>query len=246
MKTGVLPYLAIVSRHRARLCSILSPGETAVYQASAEKRVNAEIARLKGESEKVPALRAEVEQLRHEVEKRKFTLQTLAAHERAKLSDNMLSNYCRPETLRNGRTYVRWPTYYFLGEIGERVEKYLRFTGERVKRPRPLWKGFKLLDKRLPSVQLVDQVNELVERAQNRLREDRSLARDARPLMWWLALIEHPSARQLMEFDHVAQVVVKKLKQRITEEKAQAKREAATKRKRRQRALPDSRDAASR
>jgi len=49
-----------------------------------------------------------------------------------------------------------------------------------------------------------------------------------------------------MEFDRVTQGVVKKVKQRITEEKAQAKREAATERKRRQRVLPDSCDAASR
>jgi hypothetical protein len=39
---------------------------------------------------------------------------------------------------------------------------------------------------------------------------------------------------------------VKKLKQRITEARVQAKRDAARERKRRQRALPDSCDAASR
>jgi hypothetical protein len=53
--------------------------------------------------------------------------------------------------------------------------------------------------------------------------------------MWWLALIGHPSSRQLMKFDDVTQVVVKKVKQRITEEKAQAIREAAARRKRAQR-----------
>src|SRR6266853_5555711 len=192
MKTGVLPYLAIISKHRARLCSILSPGEIAIYQASAEKWVNAEIARLKGESEKLAALHAGVEQLTHEVEKQKFTLQTLAAHERAKLSDHMLTNYCRLETLRNERTPVRWPTYYFLESVTGSIVDYLKFTRERVRPPRPKWKAFKLLDKRLPSFQLAAQVDELAERAQKRLRENRSLARDARPLMWWLALIDHP------------------------------------------------------
>jgi hypothetical protein len=197
--------------------------------------VKAWIARLKGEIEKLPALRAEKEELCHEIEKQKFALQTLAKHDRAKLSSHLLTNYCRPETLRNGRAYVRWPSFGYLGGIRECVEKYLRFTGERIKQPRPPWKGFKLLDKRVPSVQLVDQVNELAKRAQDRLREDPSLKRDARPLMWWLALIGHPSSRQLMKFDDVTQVVVKKVKQRITEEKAQAIREAAARRKRAQR-----------
>ena len=241
MKTEVLRsrYLAIVSKHRARLCSILSLGEMAVYQASAEKRAKALIASLKRDS-------AEARQLRVEIKWRKFALRTSAAHERAKLSDDMLTNYCRPETLRNGRTYVRWPTYYFLGSVTESVVDYLKFTGVRVRPPHPKWEAFKLLDKRLPSPQLAAQVDELAKRAQDRLRQDPSLARDARPLMWWLALIDHPSARQLIEFDHVARIVVKKVKQRITEEKAQAKREAATKRKRQQRASPDSCDAASR
>ena len=112
--------------------------------------------------------------------------------------------------------------------------------------PHPKWKAFKLLDKRLPSLQLAAQTDELAKRALDRLRQDPSLARDARPLMWWLALIDHPSARKLIKFDHVARIVVKKVKQRIAEEKAQAKREAATERKRQQRALPDSCDAASR
>ena len=241
MKTEVLRYryLAIVSKHRARLCSILSLGEMAVYQASAEKRVKALVASLKRDS-------AEARQLRVEIKWRKFALRQLAAHERAKLSDDMLTNYCRPETLRNGRTYVRWLTYSFLESVTGSIVDYLKFTRERVRPPRPKWKVFKLLDKRLPSLQLAAQVDELAERAQKRLRENRSLARDARPLMWWLALIDHPSARQLIEFDHVARIVVKKVKQRIAEEKAQAKREAATERKWRQRALPDSCDAASR
>ena len=158
----------------------------------------------------------------------------------------LLTNFCRPHVLPNGKIHVCWPTYYFLGRITGSVVDYLKFTGKRVKPPCPKWKAFNILDKRLPSLQLPAQVDELPKRAQARLREDRSLAGDARPLMWWLALIGHPSAGQLMKFDHVTQVVVKKVKQRITEEKAQAKREAARERKRRQRVLPDSCDAASR
>jgi hypothetical protein len=246
MKTGVTRYLTRFSKHRAKLCSILSPGEIAIYQASGEKRVNAWIARLKGEIEKLAALPAEKEELCHEIEKQKFALHTLAKHERAKLSSSLLNNYCRPETLRNGRTHVGWPTFYFLGSITGNVVDYLKFTGERVRPLRPKWKAFKLLDKRLPALQLAAQVDELAKRALHRLGEDQSLAQDARPLMWWLALIGHPSAGQLMKFDHVTQGVVKKLKHRITEERAQAKREAATERKRRQRMVPDSCDAASR
>jgi hypothetical protein len=235
MKSGVTYYRARFSNHWARPCSILSPGEIAIYQASKEKWLNAEIVRLKGEIEKLPALptlRAEKEELCHEIEKQKFALQTLAKHERAKLSSRILTNYCRPETLRNGRTHVGWPTFYFLGSVTGNVVDYLKFTGERIKPPRPKWKAFKLLDKRLPSLQLAAQVDELAKRALHRLREDGSLARDARPLMWWLALIGHPSARQLMDFDRVTQGVVKRLKQRISEEKAQAKREAAARRQR--------------
>jgi hypothetical protein len=218
----------------------LSPGETATRQKCYETRGEALIRQVRARWSEFEKLRAEKEELCHGIEKQKFALQTLAAHERAKLSSHMLTNYCRPET-RNGRTHVNWPTYYFLGSVTERVVNYLKFTGERVRPPHPKWKAFKVLDKRLPSLQLPAQVDELVKRAQARLTEDRLLARDARPLMWWLALIGHPSARQLMKFDHVTQVVVKKVKQRITEEKAQTKREATRKRVRQHRALPDSR-----
>src|SRR5205814_7511928 len=146
---------------------------------------NAEIARLTAEAAEVKQLRADGEQLRGEVEKRKFALRTLAELERAKLSNRLLTNYCRPEVLPNGSTYIRWPTYYFLGNVTGSVVDYLKFTGERVRRPHRdrEWKAFKLLDKRLPSVQLAGQVDELAKRTLNRLREDPSLARDARPLM---------------------------------------------------------------
>jgi hypothetical protein len=237
MKTGVLKtYLAIISKHRARINSIFSPGEMALYRAFGEKRMNAEIARLKREIEKLPALRAEVEKRRGEIELRKLVSRTLANHERAKLSDDILTNYCRRNWLPNGRIHVRWPTGDYLAGIANCVEKYLRYTKETVKRPRRLWKAFERLDKRVPSVQLVDQVNELANRAQKRLTEDKAQVRNARPLTLWLWLIDHPSARQLMKFDHGAQYAVKKFKQQITEERAQAEREAARERKRRQRA----------
>src|SRR5260370_9100374 len=95
MKTWSPSYLAIVTKQWEMLCSILSPGEIEILKVFGEKRMNAEIARLKGEREKLSALRAEVEERRSEIERRKFALRTLAAHERAKLSDHMLSNYCR-------------------------------------------------------------------------------------------------------------------------------------------------------
>ena len=208
--------------------SVFSPGEIEIYKALGEKRVKAEVATL-------TARVAESKQLRAEVEKQKFALQILAGYERAKLSDHMLNNYCRAETLPNGSTYVQWPPWGLLPRITERVVNYLKFTRQRVKRPRQLWRAFTLLDKRLPSLQLAPQVDELARRALDRLRKDRSLARDARPLICWLGRIGHPAARQLMKFDPAAQQAVKKLKEHITRAKAQAKREAAKERKQRQR-----------
>jgi hypothetical protein len=235
MKTEVLPYLAIVSEDRARIHSMLSPGEIAVYRVSAEKRVKAEIARLKGEIEKLPILRAKAEQLRHEIEKQEFALRTLAAHERAKLSNHMLTNYCRPEALQDGRTYVSWPNSSFLAGIADCLEKYLRFTGARLKRPRPLWKAFVLLGKRVPSVQLVEQVNELSKRAQERLTEDKARVRKARPLTFWLWSIGHPAAGQVLAFDSVARHVVKTTEQCKAKERAQVNREAERQRQRKYR-----------
>ena len=226
------------ARHR-EMCALFSPREIDVYAALGEKRVNAEIARLKAEVTKR-------DQLRAEVEKQKFALRTLAGHERAKLSTHMLTNYCRVETLPNGGTIVNWPPWGLLPRITESVVNYLKFTRQRVKRPRPSWKAFTLLDKRLPSLQLVAQVDQLASCALARLREDPPRARDARPLILWFGLVDHPAARQLMKFDPSARYVLKKLKQRITDERVRAKREAAKERKRRQRSLTDSRGTASR
>ena len=234
--------LAMVAKRAARhreMCALFSPREIDVYAALGEKRVNAEIARLKAEVTKR-------DQLRAEVEKQKFALRTLAGHERAKLSTHMLTNYCRVETLPNGGTIVNWPPWGLLPRITESVVNYLKFTRQRVKRPRPSWKAFTLLDKRLPSLQLVAQMDELTRRALDRLKEDRSLAREARPLICWLGHIQHPAAQQLMKFDPAAQQAVKKLEQRITVAKVRAKRGAAKERKRRQRSLTNSCDIASR
>jgi hypothetical protein len=220
------------ARHR-EMCALCSPREFEVYTALFEKRWNAAIAPLKAEV-------AKCDQLRAEIEKRKFALWRLAEHERAKLSTHMLTNYCRLET------HVDWPHRGILPAITERVVNYLKFTGERLKRPRPSWRAFQIVDKRLPSLQLVAQVDQLASCALARLREDPPRARDARPLILWFGLVDHPAARQLMKFDPSARYVLKKLKQRITDERVRAKREAAKERKRRQRSLTDSRGTASR
>ena len=133
MKTVPPNLLAIAAKCAARhreMCALFTSGELEVYKALCEKRVNAKIARLTPKATKFEELRAEREQLRAEIEKQKFALKTLANHERAKLSSSLLSNYCRPETLRNGRTYIDWPTYYFLGSVTGSVVNYLKFTGE--------------------------------------------------------------------------------------------------------------------
>src|SRR5262249_34432683 len=100
-----------------------------------------------------------------------------------------------------------------------------------------MWKGFKLLDKRLASVQLPHQVNELAQRAQASLGENKARLRDARPLMFWLWVIGHPSAAKLMKFDPVAQIAVNKVKQEVANREARASTQAARVRKRRERAL---------
>src|SRR5262249_35812214 len=132
MKTLPPHLMAIAAKFSARrreMCALFSPREIEVYKALGEKWVNAEIARLKAEV-------TSRDQLRAEVEKRKFALRTLAEHERAKLSTHMLTNYCRPETLPNGSTHVEWAPWGHLQGITERVVNYLRFTRQRVKRPR--------------------------------------------------------------------------------------------------------------
>jgi hypothetical protein len=228
MKTFPPDFAAIPAKQREMVAEF-SPREMEVYAALGENRVNAWIARLKAQVTRR-------DQLRAELEKHKFVSRTLAEHERAKLSTHLFTNYCRPETLPNRTTYINWPPWGLLPGITERVENYLRFTRQRVKRPRSGWRAFKLLDKRLPSLQLAPQVDELARRALDRLRKDRSLARDARPLMLWLWLIGHPSASKLLKFDPVAQLVVKKFKQHVGIIKAKAKTKAARERKRRQRA----------
>jgi hypothetical protein len=203
------PYEAIVFKHRRRLFSILSPGELAIYQVAGERRLNALVAELQASVDRIPALRALLEKQTLEVETRKRLLRSLARRERAELSASMLTNYCRAETLPNGNTFVRWPTGSDLGAITEHVHNYLKFTGERCRRPRAreAFNRFALLDKRVPTVQLVDQVNELVERALNCLRKDAQV-RDARPLLLWLWFIGHPRVRGLLRFDDSARFTV--------------------------------------
>ena len=218
------PYWAIVSKRRKRLRSILSPSELAIYQATGERRVNAEIAELKARIDQLPALCAEVE-------KQKFALRTLANHERANLSDHMLTNYCRVETLRHGKAIVQWPPLAYLAAITERVENYLKFTRERVRRSLTgrNFKLFEVFDKRVPTVQLVAQMDELIGRALDHLKH-RAQVRDARPLLLWLWLIGHPRARELLRFDRSAQYAVKQAEERIARERVRAKRELARKR----------------
>jgi hypothetical protein len=229
-------YGAIVSKHRRRLSSILSPGELAIYQAVGVRRLNALEAELKARVDRIPEERALLEKQTLKLESRKLALRSLARRERAQLSASMLTNYCRAETRPNGNTFVRWPTGPYLGAITERVYNYLKFTRERVRRPRvgKAFKRFELLDKRVPTVQLVDQVNELVERALNCLRKGEPVHK-ARPLVFWLWLIGHPLARKLLCFDDSAQFAVNKAKELIRIERAQARRERARKRQARRR-----------
>ena len=224
-------YGAIVSKHRRRLSSILSPDELAIYQAVGLRRLNAREAELKARVDRIPALRALLEKRKSELETQKLALRYLARRERAQLSASMLTNYCRAETRPNGNTFVRWPTGPDLGAITERVYNHLKFTRERVRRPRvgKAFKRFTLFDKRVRTVQLVDQVNELAERALNCLKKGAPV-RDARPLLLWLWLIGHPLARKLLRFDASARSAVNRAEKDLNRQRVQARRERARKR----------------
>jgi hypothetical protein len=232
MRIKSSPYWVTASKAWRRLSSIFSPRELAIYKATGERRLKAEIVELKARTDELPALRAEHNRLNFEVEKWNFALRMLADHERAELSDHLLTNYCRVETLRGGKTIVNWPNFSHLSAISEHVQNYLKFTNERVRRPRvgkKAFKRFELFDRRVPTVRLVDQVNELVQRALDCLGKDAQV-RDARPLTLWLWLIGHPRARELLRFDQSARYAVRQAEQRIARERAQAKRESARKR----------------
>jgi hypothetical protein len=224
-------YGAIVSKHRRRLSSILSPDELAIYQAVGVRRLNALEAELKARVDRIPELRALLEKQTIELEALRIALRSLALHERMKLSDHMLTNYCRVETLPNGKTFAYWPTGSSLGAITECVHNYLKFTRKRVRRPR-VGRGFKrftLFDKRVPTVQLVDQLNELVGRALNCLGKGAQVHK-ARPLLFWLWLIGHPRVKELLRFDASARSAVNQTEKDLTSQRVQAKRERARKR----------------
>jgi hypothetical protein len=225
-----------LAKHRLRLFSILSPGELAIYRAVGLRRLNALEAELKARVDRIPEERVLLEKQTVELETRKLLLRSLARRERAKLSASMLTNYCRVETLPNGNTFVPWPTGASLGAITECVHNYLKFTRERVRRPRVgrAFKRFTLFDKRVPTVQLVDQVNELVERALNCLRKDAQV-RDARPLVFWLWLIGHPRVKELLCFNASARLAVKQAEKDLESQRVQARRERERKRQARRR-----------
>jgi hypothetical protein len=232
----VIPnYLATASRNWQRLGSNLSPREFEIFQLSARRRIDALLRLESSRSNEARQLRGDLERLRTQVDKVKFSLRTLADHERAKLSDHMVTNYCTVQTLPNGGEYVRWPDGAALDNITAAVQNFLKFTCVRVKRQRPAWKAFQLLDKRAPAIQLADQVNELVDRAKRRLKDDKTQMSSARPVTFWLWMIGHPSASKLLKCDSVARSVVRRMARRIVEERAQSRREAEKHWKRQQR-----------
>jgi hypothetical protein len=218
VKNAIRQHITAAIKHLDRLGSIFSPNEFAVYRwhiREQSKRVD----------ERARRLASEFARLKDEVEKRKFGLRILADHERSRLSSATLSNYCRSEILPNGKIYVRWPTGDRLGAVSTAVERYLRFSGARLKRQRPQWKAFRLFDNRVPSVQLAAQVDELAHRAESILKEDQSWLPSARPLLWWLWLIGHPSAGKLLKFDSVAKAVTAGMKERIRKDRIATRRE---------------------
>jgi hypothetical protein len=205
----------------------LSPDEFAIYGEHIRKQSNRA-------AEEDRRRTAELTRLKTEIDKWKFALRILADHERAKVSTETFTNYCRSEILPNGRTDVRWPTGDYLGAVTTAVERYLRFSGARVRRQRPAWKAIRLFDKRVPSVQLAAQVDELSQRAEARLKGDPAVPA-ARPLLWWFWLMGHPSSAKLLKLDSVAKAVVADVKERIKKERIATRREKEKRWKREQR-----------
>ena len=228
MKNAIQQHIAAAIKHLDRLGSILSPNEFAVYGwhiRDQSNRVDDEIRRLT----------SRVARAQEEIEKRKFALRILADHERSRLSTATLGNYCRSEILENGATYVRWPTGNRLGAVSTAVERYLRFSGVRLKQRRAQWKTFRLFDNRVPSLQLAAQVDELAQRAESILKEDKSWLPRARPLLFWLWIIDHPSAAKSLKFDPVAKAVVAWMKERMAKDRIATRREKERRWKREQR-----------
>src|SRR5207248_3245687 len=86
--------------------------------------------------------------------------------------------YCRePDPQAKGvtdlakamRQFTLWPTSDLLLPLENSVTRLVRV--EREKPPRPPWRAFQLVDKRMPSLRLVRRVNNLAKRARDRLTE---------------------------------------------------------------------------
>lgn len=87
-----------------------------------------------------------------------------------------LSTYCRaPETPRETtadlheamKGYTYWPQQNLLKRISGSVTRLA--TLEREKQPKPLWKAFRLVDNRTPSLRVVSRVDGVVRRAKDRI-----------------------------------------------------------------------------
>jgi hypothetical protein len=74
--------------------------------------------------------------------------------------------YCQAKAMKQ---FTRWPTSDLLLPLENSVTQLVRV--EREKPPRPLWKAFQLVDKRMPKLRLVLRVNNLAKRARDRLTE---------------------------------------------------------------------------
>jgi len=225
-----------------RLHSTCSPNEIECYHEVFRNRIDAEVTRLEARcaESKREALKAEAD-----LEKLKFALQTLANLALAKLSDSMLTNFCRAEILPSGATDNHWPRSD-LNWITEHVQDVLKFTRVRIKRARfgkekhkkegQLWKHFKLFGKRWPSIQLPEQVDEFADRAYRLLKV--SPVREARLSILWLWRIGHPSADKLLAFDQGLRAATRSGEERIKRERVLSKNEAALLRQRKHRAGP--------
>jgi hypothetical protein len=98
---------------------------------------------------------------------RQDTMNRKLAKERLFLRLNRLARFCKAQDTPWPGTI--WPDQVFLLSLEDEV--VFLITTERKKRPSPAWKAFQLLNTRMPSLQLVLRINNLVKRARDRLEE---------------------------------------------------------------------------
>ncbi len=139
-----------------------------------------------------------------------------------RLENAHLGLYCRePE--------AHWPSPSFLESLEADV-------GTLSATKRVSWKTFQRLDKRLPSLRLALRLSNLVNHAAVRLdKAPQSIVEHARPLVRWLAKINHPRVKELKTANRAIAFEVAKQMRSDKDARGEKERERARVRKERER-----------